>query len=731
MNIRAYHILFMLWICFLGSTNIQAQKPFFKQYTSRNGLVGNNIISLHTDSKGNVWIGSKSGLGKYSKGEFKKFRRVDGRRIENVTHITEDKQQNIWFSTSKGEIYQVVKDGISAFNLPQNLQSELGNRLVNQLLISAENAVYVSTVIGGGLYRFSDNKVVSVLEDLEEPYTTFMVEINSGKFICGSNQQFPPNNRMYVAPLKSAPYEILLSDSSGMSRSSFISINKQVYGFAKNHEIVIFDSSGVISRKFMEQPISSVFLDNQGKIWVSLLNNGVTCYLSQEFNENNASKYLASKNITSITQDKNGTLWFGTSKDGVYVLGTSAPEDFEYSAPVVYSPAKSVSTTGIDDTSEPVKLSSDRPAPLIILNESYPEIHITGVAINSIDTSIQDLYNLAHFENTLKISYAGLVENKPGNMQYKYRLKGYDDEWNFTTNTFTDWVLIPPGEYVFEVVAMTDEGVWSISPAKVNVIVNAPFWTAWWFYALIFAIVFSAVILTYFYVGRQRSRRLAFEAEMNKRVLTSELQALRAQMNPHFMFNTLNSIQYFINHNNSEKAAQYLSKFSKLVRSILENSKKKEILIADEMEALSLYLELEAVRLNHSFETEITIDPNIDPKYDTIPAMLIQPYVENAIWHGLSHKKDKGHLKVNLALNGTHMICVVEDDGIGRDAAVIINKKKQKHDSKAMNITQERLKIINTAYNSNLSVKVEDLKNDDNVALGTKVSIFIPYNSNE
>ena len=159
----------------------------------------------------------------------------------------------------------------------------------------------------------------------------------------------------------------------------------------------------------------------------------------------------------------------------------------------------------------------------------------------------------------------------------------------------------------------------------------------------------------------------------------------------------------------------------------MENTKKPAIPIQDEIRALRLYLDLERLRLNDKFNYSIKIDPEIDEQYDQIPSLLIQPYVENAIWHGFSNIKTTGIINIELKRKGKFIICTIEDNGIGRQAAKELNGQKKKHNSMGMEITKERLQIINALKNSALSVDIHDLENEKGVATGTKVEIFIPF----
>jgi LytS/YehU family sensor histidine kinase len=206
-----------------------------------------------------------------------------------------------------------------------------------------------------------------------------------------------------------------------------------------------------------------------------------------------------------------------------------------------------------------------------------------------------------------------------------------------------------------------------------------------------------------------------------------EMQALRAQMNPHFIFNSLNSINMFILENNKLQASEYLSKFSRLVRLILQNSQEALIPLGRELEALELYLELEALRFDNKFEYKIAVDDDVDTTVLKVPPLIIQPYAENAIWHGLMHKKEKGHLRIELYEQDEILLCKVIDDGIGRKkAAELKTKSASTHKSMGMRITADRIAMMQQQKQNGTSISITDLVLSDGSAEGTEVLIKIP-----
>ncbi|WP_372754396.1 tetratricopeptide repeat protein [Mariniflexile sp.] len=213
----------------------------------------------------------------------------------------------------------------------------------------------------------------------------------------------------------------------------------------------------------------------------------------------------------------------------------------------------------------------------------------------------------------------------------------------------------------------------------------------------LFVLSFLGILL---YIRKRDAEEQRQKAELNAKVSETELKALRAQMNPHFIFNALNSINDFISKNDAVSASKYLTKFAKIMRQILENSNQKEITLTEDLNLIEAYIQIEALRLNHKFTYTISIDPAIDTDNTLIPPLILQPFIENSIWHGISKKESVGHIHISLKKEDTMLVCIVEDDGLGNHASVI--NKNQK--SLGQNITKTRIDIINKTKRTNGSV---------------------------
>jgi LytS/YehU family sensor histidine kinase len=303
--------------------------------------------------------------------------------------------------------------------------------------------------------------------------------------------------------------------------------------------------------------------------------------------------------------------------------------------------------------------------------------------------------------------------------RYYSKLDKIDKDWSYAGNKGqTEYNSLPPGNYKFHFKGITADGL--AGDEKVTSFTVEPaFWQTWWFRSLVVGLLVLCVLLIINNVRSREQKKSALQLQLS----ALEMKALRAQMNPHFIFNALNSIQECIITKNTDTAYNYLSSFSKLVRMILENSEKQFIPLADEMETLHLYIAIEKLRFDDTFEYQVNISPALDASFIHLPAMIIQPFVENALWHGLIHKKGDKKLTLSFEQEGSNLKCLITDNGIGRghSAEMKTGSRIKKH-SMGVKITEERLQLLETGA----SIAINDLKDDAGTPCGTRVTIIIP-----
>ncbi len=361
--------------------------------------------------------------------------------------------------------------------------------------------------------------------------------------------------------------------------------------------------------------------------------------------------------------------------------------------------------------------TSFSPSALLQEDNAAPAVLLTGVSVNdsSIGLNSRSL-DLGYRQNNLLFQWALPGFTNPFANNYYCRLKGIDTAWRFVGNRGEiQYASLAPGAYTILLKATTANGTPAPGIITYNFVIHPPLWKQTWF------IITLALLAAFIVFGLVRKRITAIrkKAAMQKEMVELEMKALRAQMNPHFIFNSLNSIQECIVTSNTDAAYNYLSQFSRLVRRILENSGKATVPITEELEMMKWYLNLEQLR----FSDELTISIQnkfSNPEFE-IPSMVIQPFIENALWHGLAQKQGEKNLKI-VVFESQHLVNIaIEDNGIGRKAASQLPKREGKT-SMGIQIATERLQHFSYAS----SVETIDLLDEAGNAAGTKVIIHLP-----
>ncbi len=370
----------------------------------------------------------------------------------------------------------------------------------------------------------------------------------------------------------------------------------------------------------------------------------------------------------------------------------------------------------------------------------------------ALDTAIafKQHIRLPHDENFFSFRYTCNNYINEEDNRFRYRLQGVDEEWvEAGTRTEAFYTAIKPGSYAFYVQAANNDGVWGKAKKLVTItIVPAWYQTVWFKMAV--AILLVAISYLFYRqrmlnlkakletekqkaaIQQQEAEMKTLRAEFEKQLAQTEMTALRSQMNPHFIFNCLNSIKLYTLQNNTEAATEYLGKFSRLIRLVLENSRLSTIPLDAELEYLQLYLDMEVMRFKQKLHYTITVDENVDTEFIEIPPLLLQPYVENAIWHGLMHKEDGGQIDIRLELQKSNTLAIViADNGIGRKrAAELKSKGATTKKSFGMQVTSERIALINKLYHTGTAISIQDLVDDGGNPAGTEVIIKIPLHDN-
>ncbi len=362
-----------------------------------------------------------------------------------------------------------------------------------------------------------------------------------------------------------------------------------------------------------------------------------------------------------------------------------------------------------------------------------PPTFVTGLRVSDQPMALPrgDHLDLKYSQNDLRIEFTGVNFINGAISRYQYSLEpaGRAANWKEAgTDNFASFLNLAPGRYTFQARTANSDGVWGNQPATLEIVIYPPWWGTWTFRLSLLAALAALGWALYRRQIRAVEGREKEKARVRQQLADLEMKALRSQMNPHFVFNALNSVQNFILKNDTREASRYLTKFARLMRLILENSESPLVPLAREIELLRYYTELENLRFNQRFSFDFQIDPALRPEAISIPGMLIQPHIENAIWHGLMHKTEPGHLWVRfLQADERTIMCEIEDDGVGRtQAAEMERDRHREHRSTGLTNIRHRLELLNAQLAEDIRLDFEDLYDEAGQARGTKVVVRMP-----
>jgi ligand-binding sensor domain-containing protein/two-component sensor histidine kinase len=480
--------------------------------------------------------------------------------------------------------------------------------------------------------------------------------------------------------------------------------------------------------------------DKKGRVWLIGDDGKIGYALSSEpargviYKMNIRDKGLQGS-FQYITVDPKGEIWSYTPKDLVKINADDLSftrYNFEYGVPDVdffhfsFLPSGEMVFGGRNEITiaNPSEFKRNKEIPVPYISELQVLNQPRAISMDA--SPLQ----LRYRQNFFSIGFSAQAYTMARAVRFRYRLKEFDDWTETTDRRFANYTNVPGGDYVFQLQVANNEGVWNEKILEVPIHIGTAWWLTWWF--RVGVLLALGAIGWGFYQNRINAirRKEKIKSQYERKLANVEMTALLAQMNPHFLFNSLNSIDSYIIKNESKKASEYLNNFARLMRLILQNSRSNYISLKDELETLDLYLQMEALRFKGKFEYEINVDKEIDINATVIPPMLIQPYVENAIWHGLMHKNNgtTGKVQILISKNENKLLCVIQDNGIGRTRAEEIKAQKSaKHkQSMGMRITQDRIEMINKLYDTNTSMKIMDLQDIEGNSEGTRIELVIP-----
>jgi len=687
-----------------------------------------------------------------------------------------DKEGNLWVGTAEKGLYLIPS---LDFQVYQASNSPFLTNRVHSLYYSQKNKKLLVGQGQGHLTIMKNRQVLNSIKTKTEGRITAIEQDQEGYYYLGNDQQLsitdsslnflPLWHTSSVKHLAIVPHNNLIVCSSSSTNLYFSDEeNKRLYQsqnkikkqlIAKRSYAAIEAFSGTYwlgtpqglytysdtLRLFTHagQPlycsVNTISQAFDSTIWVGTQSDGLIRIKDNKFiSSYTKTEGLVSNKVKELYIDEEQTLWIGTDK-GVQIMSPQA-EIRGLVNKLDGLPSNDITAIYVD--SAQVWLGTPEglvtfPKKSIHKNSIPPSIRITAFKIWERDSSLQGHYNLNHYQNNLSITFEGIAFRSRGTTRYQYRMIGIDSSWIDTDSRLVRFLALNPGDYRFEVVAVNEDGQISEAPASISLSISPPWWKTLWFITL--AILGSiGLIASIFYARLKHLQKREQEKQaFNEQVNELKMQALQVQMNPHFVFNALNAIQKYLTTNEQEQAMIYLARFARLIRLIFEQSKKKEISLEEELEFLRLYLDLEKLRFNEKVEIQLTIEEEVTQEEEIIkiPPLLIQPVIENAFKHGLLHKKEKGFLKIRFSREGSFLVCMIEDNGVGRKKAKTYSQwKPVEYHSSGLETTKQRLAIFNNKTLSESSsalptIHIEDLVGADNDATGTRVTIHMHIKS--
>jgi ligand-binding sensor domain-containing protein len=459
-----------------------------------------------------------------------------------------------------------------------------------------------------------------------------------------------------------------------------------------------------------ENVMIRAYSDKKGRLWLGSMSDGLVRVDSPDSEQPLFRPFpltpVGSPSVMDFREDADGRLWISGSDNKLYLFNPETLESLVLNPGDDILPDIDLANLSLIQgqkgiwamTLSGIRLLDDSRAGF---NNQKLKVQFLDFDIferNASERLLQPEINLSPKENYFTVSFSASDFENPSRIHYYYKLDEVNQDWiNAGTRPEANYTNLDGGTYTFRARAVYGEGdLRDAAESTLKIVVAPHFWKTWWFRSLI-ACMLAAIAYTIFKVKINAVRHEAeMKTEFNSRLAEVRFSALRAQMNPHFIFNCMNTVEGFILENKKWEASAFLQKFSKLIRLVLENAQYRVIPIEQDMEALRMYIDLEKVRSGDNFDVAIKVD---DSLLDfLIPPMLLQPYVENAIMHGLRHRDTKGgHLTISITQkDARHVECLVEDNGIGRANATSLNARagNLSKTSLGLKITEERLSIF-------------------------------------
>ena len=746
--------------------------PLPESFHSINPLFINspNIKQIYEDKEGNDWFSSAYGLVQLDKDDkVKIWSKKNGLLSDNVTCVFQDREDNLWIGTSLGLCKMLGKNTVTLFGGPHDITAANGGFIFTE----SENKLVAGTMKGWQYFNKENGEWSDVKEPTNKLYVIQKQLLGQPVLITDDGLPILANTRE-----SSDLQNFLLHQPEIINHA--VKDDDGNFFMADNHHLYIYDGRKVYADSVITYPITCMASDRKGSFWAGTWANGL---VKIEYENRNGlfriikkETLLPNEHIRSVFLDKNGNIWAGSRYNGLFLLSPDNKGDYKAEQ---WNTKKGLSSNWImtiagdargnlwlgytygldkmvkraDSTYRVFNFSRVnnffgniyRILPdssgylwlvtyngLVLLRDNEMEnkppspVYITRVSIGD-STYIPEGMpaTLAYGKNSLRFDFTSPTYTNEKQVLYSYRLGGSDDTaWSPPQNLHNiSFASLRPGHYRFEVKMLGWNGQWGQSSVT-NFTILPPLWRRGWSLALVF--LFLAAGITW--LIRRRIKLIKHEAEMKQQLAETEMMALRAQMNPHFLFNSLNAIDSLIQTHQHDKATTYLGRFARLLRLVLDSSKNKLVPFDKDFTAMQLYLDMEKFRSGGKFEFEICATPELLNGGYSIPPLLVQPFIENAIYHGLMNKRsDDRRLTVNASLQDEFIIFTISDNGVGRTRSKDINAiNRPEHVSYGWQIATQRLGLHNGGDGEDYII-VRDLY-EDNEPSGTHIEMKIKVN---
>ncbi|MEM1319985.1 MAG: two-component regulator propeller domain-containing protein [Bacteroidota bacterium] len=655
----------------------QLDKGQLRHFNASNGFKNIKIKALHRDYEGQLWIGTEGqGLAIQDSRGYRWLRGWDGLRGDIVQDFAQDTAGHIWVAMADAGICELIPNPADSLGVGYRFQhygQQIKESYVSKLLIDEQFRLWWAGRRRGIGYITEDSlRTFGRADGLKDLDVRSLVEDRYGNLWGGTGR-------------------------AGIFRMNIYAEQPQIEHFGR--------TDGLTSNN-----IYLLAFDNEGYLWVG--NNKGVDRLQLDAEQNIIAVRHFGRNegfkggetcTNAVVNDAQGGLWFGTLNGLTH-----------------YIPGSNRQNTG----SPALHFTQ--------INLFYESLETTPYAEWALPWGgLRPGMTLPHGQNHLGFNFIGINYSNPEAVRYQWRMKGLEEGWSPLSNqrnvTYSN---IPPGDYTFLLRAYNEDGFGTAPPLQVSFAIRPPLWETWWFQltaGLLLVLLTTALLRARINRIKRRAKREREQLELEKKLLQLEQKALQLQMNPHFIFNALNSIQGLIGQQDHRKARYQLAKFSRLMRATLENSREGLISLEEEIETLRDYLALEQFSRGHSFDFDIQTAEGLDTELVQMPPMMIQPFVENAIIHGLGRRSEGGKIALRFTRNNGQLECSVTDNGIGRAAArQRKSQQEQQHKSMALQVTQERLDLLGGGAGKRKSLEIIDLQ-ENGEAKGTKVLLRLPY----